>query len=281
MEYHFELAGLRTVLRTPATIEISQRLRPFLTKPQEETDCIIQVQLVKRLPQMSDFGTWHGLEYYDRCDDKMRIFHCTADSRSAFAVTVFWENGNVEILVLPAYSFWFSGSSGIFNRIGMETLLLQHKGLLLHASLIDYAGCAIAFAGPSGVGKSTQAELWKTHLQADIINGDRAALRKTEDGWKAYGFPYAGTSGIYRQACAPLKAIVVLMQGKENRLQRISPAQAFAKLYPELSVHRWDREFAKTAADLCIALFDCTPVYLLECLPDESAVLFLKKGLGL
>ena len=281
MEYHFGLAGLQIVLSTPAKIEISHRLRPFLTEPQEKTACSIRVQEVTQLPQMSDFGTWHGLEYYDRCDDKMRIFHCIADSRSAFAVTEFLRNGNVEILVLPAYLCWFSGSSGIFNRIGMETLLLQHQGLLLHASLIDYAGCAIAFAGPSGVGKSTQAELWKTHLQADVINGDRAALRKTEDGWMAYGFPYAGTSGIYRQTCAPLKAIVVLKQGKENRLQKISPAEAFAKVYPELSVHRWDREFTKTAADLCIELLTQTPIYLLECLPEESAVLLLKKGLGL
>ena len=163
----------------------------------------------------------------------------------------------------------------------METLLLQHNGLLLHASLIKYKGKTLAFAGPSGVGKSTQAELWKTHLQADVINGDRAALRKTEDGWMAYGFPYAGTSGIYRQTCAPLKAIVVLKQGKENRLQKISPAEAFAKVYPELSVHRWDREFAKSAADLCIELLTQTPIYLLECLPEESAVLLLKKGLGL
>ena len=281
MEYHFELAGLRTVLQTPEKIEISQRLRPFLTESHDKTDCTIRVQTATQLPPMSNSGTWYGLEYYDRSERTMRIFHCTADARSAFAVTEFSGNGNIEILVLPSYLFWFSGSSGIFNRIGMETLLLQHQGLLLHASLIEYAGCAIAFAGPSGVGKSTQAELWKTHLQADIINGDRAALRKTENGWMAYGFPYAGTSGIYRQACAPLKAIVVLQQGRENLLRPIPPAEAFTKIYPELSIHRWDRNFTKNAADLCISLFDSTPVYLLQCLPDESAVLLLKKGLGL
>jgi hypothetical protein len=281
MEYHFLLAGLRIALHTPAKIEISQPLQPFLTELQDETDCTIRVQVVNKLPQMSNFGTWNGLEYYDRFDDKMRIFHCTSDSRSVFAVTELLGNGNIDILVLPAYLSWFSGSSGIFNRIGLETLLLQHEGLLLHASLIEYAGCAIAFAGPSGVGKSTQAELWKTHLQADIINGDRAALRKTEQGWMAYGFPHAGTSGIYRQACAPLKAIVVLKQGTENRLQKLSAVQAFGSIYPELSIHRWDKNFTQTASDLCITLLGDTPVYLLECVPDESAVLLLKKGLGL
>ena len=281
MEYHFLLAGLRIALHTPAKIEISQPLQPFLTKLQVETDCTIRVQVVNKLPQMSNFGTWHGLEYYDRCDDKMRIFHATSDSRSVFAVTELLGNGNIDILVLPAYLSWFSGSSGIFNRIGLETLLLQHEGLLLHASLIEYAGCAIAFAGPSGVGKSTQAELWKTHLQADIINGDRAALRKTEKGWMAYGFPHAGTSGIYRNDRAPLAAIVLLRQATENRLLPLSASEAFRLLYPELSIHHWDSAFVAVATDLCLQLLAERPVYLLECRPEESAALLLKKGLCL
>ena len=275
MEYHFELAGLRTRLQTPEKIEISQRLQPFMTIPQAETDCTIRVQTVKKLPDMSNSGTWYGLEYYDN----KRVFHCTADARTPFAATEFLEDGNVEILVLPSYLFWFSGSSGIFNRIGMETMLLQHNGLLLHASLINYAGNGIAFAGSSGAGKSTQATLWENFLSAEILNGDRAALRLTENGWMAYGFPYAGTSCIYRQGQVPLKAIVVLGQSEENSLMKLSPAEGFAKLYPEISVLRWSRESGKKAADLCIRLLEETPVYLLKCRPDETAVQLLRKGL--
>ena len=277
MEYHFELAGLRTVLQTPEKIEISPRLQPFVIAPQEETDCTIRVQTVKTLPKMTDSGIWYALEYYDH----KRVFHCTADDRTPFAVTEFLPGGNVEISVLPAYLFWFSGSSGIFNRIGMETMLLQHNGLLLHASLINYNGFCIAFTGPSGVGKSTQAALWAEVMNAQILNGDRAALRLTGDGWRAYGSPYAGTSGIYRRGGAPLKAIVVLGQSDENSLREMSPAEAFGKLYPELSIHRWDRESGKNAADLCIRLLEEIPVYCLECRPEESAVRLLQKGLKL
>ena len=179
---------------------------------------------------------------------------------------------------MPAYLFWFSGSSGIFNRIGLETLLLQHQGLLLHASLIDKG---IAFAGPSGAGKSTQAALWAQYAGAEILNGDRAALRRTEEGWFAYGSPYAGTSGIYRRGCTPLKAIVVPGKGTENSLRRLSSTEAFARIYPEISVQRWDREFTKKAADLCICLLEEIPVYYLECRPGESAVRLLQKGLAL
>ena len=281
MDYHLDLVGLRTVLRTPEPIAISDRLQPFLCRRHEKADCTITVRISDRLPQMLPGGVWRGPEYYCRQGNTLKIFHCSAGSEAAFAVTQLLENGSVEITVLPEYQSYFQGSSGIFNRIGMETLLLQHNGLLLHASLINYAGSGIAFTGPSGVGKSTQAQLWEECLDAQILNGDRAALRISPAHWTAYGSPYAGTSGIYCPDQAPLKAIVVLAQGKENHLRKLSPTEAFAHIYPELSIHHWDRAFTEKATDLCVALLTETPVYLLECVPDRSAVLLLKKGLAL
>lgn len=279
--YDLELAGLRSALRTPFEITICDNLRPFLCAPHEKIDCTITLQSRDRLPAFSESGVWHGSEYYDCQEDALRVFHCSAPNRAAFAVTQLFENGNIDILVLPAYLSYFTGSTGIFNRIGMETLLLQHHGLLLHASLIKYKEQTIAFAGPSGVGKSTHAQIWKQHLDAQIINGDRAALRKTADGWVGFGSPYAGTSGIFRNDSAPLAAIVVLRQATENRLQQLSTAEAFRHIYPELSVHHWDKTFVEKATDLCLQLLQETPVYLLECRPEESAARLVEKGLGL
>ena len=189
------------------------------------------------------------------------------------------EDGNISIQVLPEYISYFAGSEGIFNRIGLETLLLQYESLLLHASLIKFAGKAIAFAGPSGVGKSTHAALW-TCLGGQILNGDRAALRK-EASWVAYGSPYAGTSGIYKNDSAPLAALVVLQQAQENRLRRLSETEAFRHIYPQISLHPWDKTFMGRATDLCLQMLAQVPVYLLECRPEESAALLVKKGLGL
>ena len=183
--------------------------------------------------------------------------------------------------VLEAYLSYFQGTSGIFNRIGLETLLLQHKGLLLHASLIEYRGIALAFTGPSGVGKSTQADLWHRCAGAHILNGDRAALRKLPHGWQAYGSPHAGSSGIYINGSAPLKALIVLRQGKENNLQPLGYTEALHCLYQELTVHHWERDFVAAATDLCLDLLENIPVYLLECRPEESAVQLLKEGLKL
>ena len=280
-EYHLTLAGLGATLCTPHEITISENLRPFLCAPHQKADCTIALQSCERLPAFSEKGVWHGYEYYDHSADTARVFHCDEPKGPAFAVTEILHNGNIQIRVLPEKLSYFTGSIGIFNRIGLETLLLQHEGLLLHASLVKYKGVAIAFSAPSGVGKSTHADLWQTHLNAEILNGDRAALRKGQEGWQAYGSPHAGTSRIFKNDDAPLRAIVFLQQAKENRLRRLSVAEAFPLLYPQLSIHHWEKPFVEKATDLALELLAQTPAYLLECLPEESAAVLVKKGLSL
>lgn len=279
--YYFTLAGLCVELRVPYEIDISENLQPFLCLKPRETDCVILLRPDAQLSAFSGEGVWHGLEYYDRHLNESRIFYCKSPHSEAFAVTRFFENGNIEINVLPDCLSYFSGTTGIFNRIGMESLLLQHFGLLLHASLIKYEDKTLAFAGPSGVGKSTQANIWQKFLGADIINGDRAVLRKNKGVWCAYGSPYAGTSGVYKNDSAPLEAIVLLEQAEENRLRRLNEAEAFSRIYQEFSVHHWQKDFVARATDLCLQLLSETPIYLLECRPDEGAAKLLKKGLCL
>ena len=280
-KYFLEIAGLRTVLCTPDEITISDRMRPFLSSPHTRTDCVITVRSCSALSAFPESGVWHGAEFYDHCEEGSRIFHCSAPKAAAFAVTRLDGKGNITVDVLEAYLSYFQGTSGIFNRIGLETLLLRHKGLLLHASLIEYKGIALAFTGPSGVGKSTQADLWRRCAGAHILNGDRAALRKLPHGWQAYGSPHAGSSGIYINGSAPLKALIVLRQGKENNLQPLGYTEALHCLYQELTVHHWERDFVAAATDLCLDLLENIPVYRLECRPEDSSVQLLKEGLRL
>ena len=281
MQYNFELLGLHVLMKTPAPIQISESLRPFVCDShQGNADCTILIT-EGLVPQPAPNGYWHGPEYYDKTVESKRIFHCHKPFMEPFAVTQLGNNGDIQITVHPDCSSYFSGTSGIFNRIGFENLLLQHCGLLLHASLIEYAGQGIAFTGPSGVGKSTQADIWQRSFGAEILNGDRTALRNTEKGWIAYGSPYAGTSGIYCNENAPLKAIVVLKQGKENKLNRLSPGMAMTHIWPEISARRQDGDFVAKAVDLCTKLLSDIPVYLFDCLPEDDAATLLKEGLSL
>lgn len=278
---HLRLAGLKIALETPEEIPVTDRLLPFLT-PQEQTpDCVIAVKLQNTLPQPDAAGVWCGPTFYSHCGNKKQIYHCPAPKAAPFAVTQFEDSGVISLLVLQEYAHYFSGISGIFNRISMENLLLRHDCLLLHASLIKFGEKTVAFAGPSGVGKSTQAALWEKYAGAEILNGDRTLLRRQETGWTAWGSPYAGTSGIYNRDGGDVCALVLLSQGQENRLQRLGPGQAFRCLFPELTMPQWDETFAEQATELFRSLVEAVPVWHLECLPEISAVTLLKEGIGL
>ena len=281
MTYNLILAGLSVTIRTPWGMTISDRWRPFLTETAiEQADCTITVQPCDALPQLLAGGLWHGNVYYEQNGDTQRVFHTKGDHASPYALVEFQTSGQVLVSMLSAFADEFVNLSTLFHFVEFEYWLLQHGGLVLHASLIQDQGCGIVFAGPSGVGKSTQATLWNRYRGAEILNGDRAVLRKTDAGWTAFGSPFAGTSGVYRNECVPLTAIAVLRQASENRVHTLGSAEALRRLYPEFSVHRFDGRFAERAIDLALDLIAQVPVYLLDCLPNEQAVQTLKEGIS-
>ena len=161
----------------------------------------------------------------------------------------------------------------IFGCIGLPHILADFRRVILHSSFLAYRGKAILFTAPSGTGKSTQAELWRVHRPgAEVINGDRSIL--SCDGGRpfAHGIPLCGTSGITKNRSLPIRAIVVLRQGPENRIRRLGGREAFSLLFSECSVSLWSREDTETVTDLLNGIISSVPVYLYACRPDASAV---------
>ena len=189
------------------------------------------------------------------------------------------KDGYLRCEYLPGNEKHMNYSRNLLTLMDLEATLLDFGALILHASLIRWNGMGVIFSASSGTGKSTQAELWERFEGADILNGDRAALRQIGGVWTAFGLPYAGTSGIYRNESAPLKAVVALRQAEENRLRRIAGAEAFRYLYPETMIHRWDADYERRATDLLLQIMGDVPVFLLECRPDREAVSLLRDTL--
>lgn len=154
----------------------------------------------------------------------------------------------------------------------IESLLLARESAILHSSVIAADGQAILFTAPSGTGKSTQAELWRKHRNAEVLNGDRALLRFGNGEPLACGLPFAGTSGICNRFELPIRAIVFLSQAKENRIERMRPTAAVRALVSQISLHKWHAQDVQYAVDLSLRLAECLPIYHLACLPEESAV---------
>ena len=184
------------------------------------------------------------------------------------------ENKNNRIICryIEKYVHMLNRSRKLFNILGIESIFLLNKTFILHASFIRWEGNGILFSAPSGYGKSTQASLWEKYEKVEILNGDRAALRIKDDEWRAYGMPYAGTSGIYRNESAPVKIVFVIRKAEKNSLRKLPLPEALRYLYPEVTVHRWDKEFVNTIMDYLICFATQIPIYMLECLPEKSAV---------
>lgn len=168
----------------------------------------------------------------------------------------------------------------IYRTLCLEQTLGRFGGVILHSSFIEVDGKAVLFTAPSGVGKSTQAELWRKHRNAFVVNGDCSFVRKEDGVFKAYGLPFSGTSGICHNKDYPLLALVYLTQSPKNSITRLSGRTAFRAVYEGIKQSSWYKEDAMQITETVSSIASEIPVYKLDCVPDESAVECLEKVLS-
>ena len=161
----------------------------------------------------------------------------------------------------------------------VDKLLLPVNRVILHASAVIHNGEAILFTAPSGTGKSTQASLWERHLGAEIINGDKVIISADGERPIAYGGPIAGTSRIFRDIWAPVRAIVCLHQGKTNHAELLDQRHAFMNLYSQVIKRADDPAFNQALLPLLGEIAEGVPMLEFSCLPDTSAVDYLLERL--
>ena len=168
----------------------------------------------------------------------------------------------------------------VLNTLEAEHHIVQHGGFLLHASYLHWDGRAILFTAPSGTGKSTQAELWRRYRNAQIMNGDRVAVRVEAEGVMAHGIPYCGTSGICHESVLPVAAIVYLTQAPRSEVRSLTGLQAFRHVWEGCSVNVWDKEDMARCTNTVAEAIRQVPVVHLACRPDETAVQALEAYLN-
>lgn len=288
--YEYSILGLRILCQLPYEIEILKEAVQFLhplssdagTSAVDSVSYDLTVRLIKveELPPIPEDAVFEQGRLYSRAGENVIMHMLRVRGAPPYACTLQRvEAKRFDCLYLAGNESRLQYSRQFSDLIGMETVFLQFNALMLHASFVRWKNQGILFTAPSGTGKSTQAGLWEEYEHAEIINGDRAGLRLHDGYWEGYGLPYAGSSGIYRNESAPVKAIIVLRQAMENKLCLLHPGEAIKHLYPETAVHRWDKSFTEKAVDLLNSLTAMVPVYLLGCRPDQGAVELLKNTL--
>lgn len=274
--FHFRIADISIQMNVCFPLKMTEHYEPFLTAASEMPDEKITVSLTDSLQDMPEPASWSRGKGKIARDGREAFLYRLGDGKP-YLMEVVNTTAERECLYATETNEQPDTIVKVFNNLGFENLLFRHQALILHCSFVRWNGRGILFSAPSGTGKSTQADLWEKFCGSETINGDRAGLRKIDNTWRAYGLPFAGSSGIYRNESAPISAIVLLEQGPSNQIYSMTPAQALRKLLPELTLHHWEPAFMDRALDLVLDLLGRVPAYHLVCRPNREAVELLKE----
>lgn len=274
----FSIAGCEIRLLMPFRPEVTRGFQPFLCAP-GEAPLTVSLLPVQALPEVRgrELLRNYAFAVFRTEDGFFRVFHDRREGDRPYAVGHLEPGGRETIEYLEADRGFFSETANCFSHIALEALLLQRDAMILHASFVSTRYGGLLFSGVSGIGKSTQADLWQRYEGAELLNGDRTVLRRMDGVWTAFGSPYAGSSNCFVNESRPVRAIVLLSQGSACSLRRLSPAAAFRGLYAGMTVNLWDDRYVARVCDLLAALD--VPVYALTCTPDRAAVDCLKAEL--
>ncbi|WP_437920470.1 hypothetical protein [Sphingobacterium sp. LRF_L2] len=151
--------------------------------------------------------------------------------------------------------------------------VLKFSTILIHASVVEGEGMAVAFLGKSGTGKSTHSRLWLQHNTGfHLLNDDNPAVRIGEGGKvHVYGTPWSGKTHCYRNLGLPLAAVVRLSQAKQNQFSWKKGKEALITLLPSGSALRWNTQLFSAMTSIFQVLSVQVPIGHLACLPDAAA----------
>lgn len=276
-EIKLAIAGRKFLIEVSGKYEVPDKGKPFIEEfatGEEDVRYVVRVAVQIEEPKGQLLRTIDGCEEY-----QTETGYCLLYRFQSYGVHY---QARLEIncaqalcyLDLPQEALDFA-MKYLFSFLGLDYVFFMLHRVYMHGALARYQGSGIIFTGPSGIGKSTQSGLWERHLGAEILNGDRVLMEFGEQVI-GHGSLAAGSSNIYRKEQVPIRAIVMLSQAKENRIERLTGMTAFKTMFPRFMILPAP-ECMKETFDLVQRLVQEVPIYHLACLPDEDAVELTRK----
>lgn len=103
------------------------------------------------------------------------------------------------------------------------------------------------------------------------INDDKPLIRIQNGKSVVYGTPWAGKHCLHTNSQAPIKALVFLSQGKENKIEKIPSKSAFKMVFSQMIGGKNPSSLGKML-DLMEVFMEEVPIYHLQCTISEEAV---------
>lgn len=283
MEAYLSIAGItwRIVLPEGARWISHGTLEGFLIPKPKVWDHTLSLEFCEELPEPDGEEIYRSPDKHLFRAGETRIQYRGAVERDlGGAYMCLHRNGDHTRVYLKESSFRGEiAAKAVLHALELEHRLAARDGVILHAAWIRRQGRAILFTAPSGVGKSTQAELWHSLRGAEIVNGDRAVLRCTGGRVLASGIPFSGSSSYCLNRELEVAAIVYLGQAPVTTIRRLKGYGAFSRIWEGASAHTWDPEQMARVSALAAEIAGAVPIYHLMCTPDESAVNILEHAM--
>lgn len=216
-------------------------------------------------------------QHYYKENDLFCMTTVRADGAPVFSVKVRDDFHRVEMIPHEQYH---CVESMQMLELAFQQMMPLKGGMMLHGSGMEYQGAGIIFSGFSGSGKTTQARLWRKYRDVIIINGDSPIIRNTPEGPYMYGSPWCGTSGESINRKVPLKAIVLVNQSKENRVEELTGDDAVFAVYTNVLYFSQDEQDLDLLLPVLSETVRNIKVYKLYCNMEEDAVDTLEQYLS-
>ncbi|SDC02275.1 hypothetical protein SAMN02799630_02456 [Paenibacillus sp. UNCCL117] len=145
--------------------------------------------------------------------------------------------------------------------VNVFSAFLTHRewGLLVHSSCMLQSGRSYLFAGHSGAGKSTVAQL---SYPRPILSDEATLLRITEEGVQVYTSPFRSDTRMPElKGPYPLAAVQFLRQSPENRRVPVSKVEGVVGLMNRVFYWAHDPEETRKVLRLCRKLIEHVPAY--------------------
>ena len=155
-----------------------------------------------------------------------------------------------------------------FRTTGLRTLEM-------HSSVTVNSGKAYMFLAESGTGKSTHSRMWLENIPgSELLNDDNPIVRIADDGSvTVFGSPWSGKTPCYRNASAPLGAMVQIRRSPVNAAAPLSVLEAYALIMSSCSGFRGIASMADGLHETISAIALSQPCFVLDCRPDAEAAL--------
>lgn len=258
----------------------------FERAPYRSPDIQIEVTVVNRLPEIP-----HGEVLFDANHGSWKL--CDAGDNYYFeSLHTLKQFPYRRALISKDYSraTVYAATTRFRNRVGwtpaqvvnpiaefcLLTWLAKRGALMLHASGVVMESGAWVFSGPSGAGKSTIAELFAGRA-LNRLSDETILIRKSDEGFTAYGTPWLGSGRIAASDKAPLAYLFFIRHGQERHEIHTAPVQKLSRfLFQQAFLPHWDKPAMEKTAEVFQEIAQQGFAYDLAFLNSPDVVDFLE-----